>query len=463
VTAAFDPLEEDDAALLLERLVDKSLVALAQEVDGRRYRLLTTLRSFAMSRLVEAGEEMNVQEAHAAYFADWSESAYEHTVGPDQAVWLERMGHEQANAIAGLGWALEENRIELATRLAASYGWYWLLRGPLTVGRHLVEEVIAAGGDETGSNGRQLLMCAGYLCGELGDLAAARRYLEAKLEADETANDTGAMASTHTNLGVVADREFDHHAARRYFERSVELLSGESATEVTWERLAGAHQGIAATLRQLGEGDQARNNAERAVDFAKKCGHRYLECHSILTLTQLDIDSGRLDAAAQALEAADPIAASLGDDTARYQTAIQRSRLHSAHGRLEDAQQSAELAWEIVVESGDRSRLPEVADQVTLIAIATGDLETAERYGRIAVGEEVGAARVPGLQLLACAAAASGRVREAAGLLTRAAALQQQRGCVTSANLVTIVAKAEATCRAKLGADYTKITQPESA
>ena len=59
---------------LMSRLVDKSLVVAAEGPRGEaRYRLLETLRFFALDRARAAGELTVVRDAHAAWWADWLE------------------------------------------------------------------------------------------------------------------------------------------------------------------------------------------------------------------------------------------------------------------------------------------------------------------------------------------------------------------------------------------------------
>ena len=60
---------------LLVRLVDKSLVAVTESAAGRtRYRLLETVREFALERLVDAGEVNAARERHLRHFARFAVS-----------------------------------------------------------------------------------------------------------------------------------------------------------------------------------------------------------------------------------------------------------------------------------------------------------------------------------------------------------------------------------------------------
>ena len=74
ITAA--PGDIDAAAVyeLITALVDKSLVTLDDDNDGQPcYRLLETLRAYALDRLRSAGELETLRDAHAAWWSDWLE------------------------------------------------------------------------------------------------------------------------------------------------------------------------------------------------------------------------------------------------------------------------------------------------------------------------------------------------------------------------------------------------------
>ena len=451
VVGAETSVDQSATSGLLDQLVNKSLVSAVGDIESRRFRVLEPLRAFASARLDKSHTDTDLKhtahDRHETFFADWSDMAYENTAGPDQAEWLERQRLEQSNAVAALHWALQQGHQDTAESIAASYGWYWLLRGPRRVGLNLVERVIKTVVGTPNATGRRLLMSAGYLAGELNDHQAARNHLEAKLKADEAAEDVEAAAATLSNLGVVAEREHDHNGALRYLNRALEILSSEPTEGLVGEYLSGVHGNISSTLRHLGESNGAAQHAEECIRFAREGSNTYLEEWALIGAAEVEIDVGRLLDAAQKLQSAEGMAETIGDELAVYSIAVQRSRIHVSNGDFDDARILAERAWHIAKESGNESRLPDVADQVALVALLMGDLRIAEEYANMAAGigthEEP---RTSSLELLACIAIEQGKIARAADLLSQARALQEERGCVTSADLVGLVARAEATC-----------------
>ena len=119
----------------IDRLVAKSLVlaepapAPAGEDHGMRYRLLETIREYALERLAEQGLERQVRTRHARYFAELAERADPQLRGPGQVEWIYRLDAAEDNLRAALNWALCAEDARCALRLCNGLGWYSMIRG----------------------------------------------------------------------------------------------------------------------------------------------------------------------------------------------------------------------------------------------------------------------------------------------------------------------------------------------
>ena len=119
--------EADQIIDLVASLVDKSLVTATGEADVR-YHLLETVRAYATERLAEAGEQDQVQAAHARYFLALAEQAAPELRGPDQLDWLIRLSAEHDNFVAALRHAISVRDVPTALRFIAALCWFWLMR-----------------------------------------------------------------------------------------------------------------------------------------------------------------------------------------------------------------------------------------------------------------------------------------------------------------------------------------------
>jgi len=110
---------------LLSRLVDKSLVL--HDPDTGWYRLLETLRLYAVERCREAGELHSVRDLHTAWWTRWLV-----TRSPDAPSDGDLDGIQDAypNLRTALEWAAA-TQPELALELAGGLAIYWYLQGLL--------------------------------------------------------------------------------------------------------------------------------------------------------------------------------------------------------------------------------------------------------------------------------------------------------------------------------------------
>jgi predicted ATPase len=122
-------IESREVLDLLTRLIDKSLLLVTERGEEVRYRLLETIRQYALEKLQESGEEDVVRERHAKYYLALAEKAGSKLKGPDQGAWLERLETEHDNLRAALTSALEGGNAELGLRLGGALGEFWHLRG----------------------------------------------------------------------------------------------------------------------------------------------------------------------------------------------------------------------------------------------------------------------------------------------------------------------------------------------
>ena len=101
------PVDSLDVLDLVGRLVDKSLVLADHDEGGTpEFRLLETLRAYALDRLGHGEEWEDAHRRHAEYLADLAEAAWIGLRGPDQSEWFARLDREHDNMRAALGWAV---------------------------------------------------------------------------------------------------------------------------------------------------------------------------------------------------------------------------------------------------------------------------------------------------------------------------------------------------------------------
>ena len=126
----------------LTLLVDKSLVV-ADDSRGRtRYRLLETVRQYALEKLGESGEADAVRARHRDHYTAMA-ALLDAPAGSDYEQRIEQADTEIDNLRAAFAWSRENSDIELALALASSLQPLWLARGRIREGLAWFDTVLA--------------------------------------------------------------------------------------------------------------------------------------------------------------------------------------------------------------------------------------------------------------------------------------------------------------------------------
>src|SRR6266542_3179413 len=127
-------IEKSDTIGLLTSLADKNLVITEEHEGATRYRMLETIRQYALDRLRESDEEARWRNRHFAWVLALAEESYEQLVGPQQSLWIDRIARELDNFRAALRWAIEQ-KLPDALRMAPQLSRWWVRRADVTEAR----------------------------------------------------------------------------------------------------------------------------------------------------------------------------------------------------------------------------------------------------------------------------------------------------------------------------------------
>jgi non-specific serine/threonine protein kinase len=245
---AGEDIEKSEVLDLLSHLVDKSLVeANADEEKGTgrsHYRLLETVREYALERLMEEEEDGAACRRHRDFFLALAEEAEPELDGPDQWVWLSRLNDEHDNLRAALRGckAGGDAEAEIGLRLAGALGLFWEICGYWREGRSTCAELLAGTDASTGSAVRaEALKTAGKMALLLGETTEARSLFEESLAISRALAHKEGIASTLNELGGLALHHGDFAEARGLYADSLAI-----------SRNLGDQRGIANSLMNLG-------------------------------------------------------------------------------------------------------------------------------------------------------------------------------------------------------------------
>jgi predicted ATPase/serine/threonine protein kinase len=276
---------------VLTHVVDKSLVVV-DHVDGStRYRMLETIREYALGRLRDAGgEEAEAVSSHAAWLLALAERVERHLGGPDERTWIATLDPEHDNFRA----AFDRSRdADFRLRLCAALAPFWNRRSYVAEARRRLDDALAhaartptperakalrwAGCFASFNSDNDAAMAAFEECAAmfraLGDKAGlslglyalgctlmyAEQYERAAEVTDESRRvaeeigDRRRVAWAWSTLGCIAAYRGELHRAIPLLEKSLEIF-----------RSVGCGIDVAATLNNLGGMARWQGDFERA-------------------------------------------------------------------------------------------------------------------------------------------------------------------------------------------------------
>lgn len=285
---------------LLARLVDRSLVVTEHGLEVR-YRLLETVREYGREKLLASGELPGVRTRHRDWYMALAERAEpEILTGPNQRVWLERLGAEDANLRAALEWSHSgEHSTEVMLRLAGALVWFWFTRGQWNEALEWLRRALSRP-DAASSPARAKALYGLALVQWLhGETTEAVELARQSLTMCREFGDKWGMACSIFVLGVVATERGDSDRAVTLLEEGLELfeavghpqgigmaqfylghaVSGSDYRRATalWERSlvvlrhAGDKRGLAVVAGALGDTAWLRGDYRRATELYSEC------------------------------------------------------------------------------------------------------------------------------------------------------------------------------------------------
>jgi non-specific serine/threonine protein kinase len=239
----------DDLLDGVAALVDKGLIVVddvsAAETADPRFRMLETIREFALEELEASGELPALRQTHAAYVLDLVERAEVSYLRGEDVPWLAQLTAEQDNLRSALAWFVERQDADGALRLSAAAVWFWFVRGQFEEGRAWYQTILGAPWTEVPTTSRcRALYGAGILAHYQGDERAVQLTLG---ECEAISRDIGDDASLARSLllrGVVAEDAGSYAEAEARFTESAAIF--QRLGDTLWTAQGLVHLGVVA-------------------------------------------------------------------------------------------------------------------------------------------------------------------------------------------------------------------------
>jgi len=285
--AAVAPNAALATAVLLGSLAEQSMIVREPTGDAGRYRLLDTLRAFAIERLDEAGELDEVRLDHAEHMVSVVEAS-----GPDGDLAVRRKVTAMVDDVRGALTTLLPVRPVRALVLSDAMLPTWRHEGRYEEGLAWNDQALAVNPEPSAHRCRSLFQQALTLI----DLGRSNDALKALHQAEAIADLQGSEELRQKTLLVRGNCHFlagDLQSALRLGEEAIDWYEKQGDES----RLASARNGTAITLLSLGRLREGANLSQRAIGSQRRATPNRMA--SLDTLAQAYALLGDLDQARQ--------------------------------------------------------------------------------------------------------------------------------------------------------------------
>jgi predicted ATPase/class 3 adenylate cyclase/DNA-binding NarL/FixJ family response regulator len=358
---------------LLTLLVDKSLVVADDRRGRTRYRLLETVRQYALEKLGESGEANSVRARHRDHYTAIA-ALLDASAGSDYEQRIEQAETEIDNLRAAFSWSRENSDVGLALALASSLQPLWQARGRLREGLTWFDTALAD------DNAQHPEVAAAVLARALADSAmlglwagaadSPNQAQQALVIAREI-DDQALLARALTACGYIASY-FDTEAAHAYLAEAIGLARDLGDRWLLSQVLIAQ----AAAARAAGNPLAARAAAEEGRDLADAIGDRFdaRRCRFGLGIAQ--VSNGDLAGAVAQFASVTVEAEAAHDEIFRADSLAYQGITLAYQGDTAAARAAVDAAVEAAAEFGGlKASLAYGA--WALVALAAGDAATA--------------------------------------------------------------------------------------
>ncbi|MDR7418949.1 MAG: LuxR C-terminal-related transcriptional regulator [Armatimonadota bacterium] len=259
-----------DVLTAVAGLVDKNLLVRVGD-NETRFRMLETIREFAVERLELTGEADAVRRRHAAWFLGLAQRAERFLWSEHQMEWFPRLERAHDNVRAALEWCLGGRDEETGVLLAASMTRFWFARGHIREGRRWGQ--IAASKQQVSPKARALALSnLAFFVMQQGERDHAVRLAAQGVALARSVGEPSLIAWSLLQLGLATDTVGDFERSEPIYREMLDF-----ARQAGNERVAIlALHNVGTTLRLRGDKARARPILEEVLAMARPRHDRWL-------------------------------------------------------------------------------------------------------------------------------------------------------------------------------------------
>jgi len=332
--AAESVVGEQEAMDGLAGLVNKSLVNVEVQDGESRYRFLETIRQYAMEKLVEAGEAVEVRDRHLDYVFALAENSPQGMYGTDNTVQLDRIEVEHDNLRAAFEWAVS-NHPDTALKLAYQVGGFWTVRDHISEARawcQIILEKTKSMPDIDKDRARVYGVLA-WMSVTTGEHKAGRAAAEQAISLARKTNDATTVARSYGILAMTSIFLGNYPAAQDAAMEGEQIARQQGLKSELALILSTRAQMTYIARMDL---DQAKVFLYEATELARQEGFRWASSFLSIGLAHTAAALGDIEAARAGFRESAEIAQMMGNKRIVYSSQSELAHVLRAHGDLDE-------------------------------------------------------------------------------------------------------------------------------
>lgn len=332
--AAESVIGESEALDGLLGLVNKSLVNVEEQDGKSRYRFLETIRQYAMEKLVESGEAVEIRDRHLEYVLSLTRNPLLIMFGAEDPDFLDRLEAEQDNLRTALDWATGHNPHK-ALKLAFAMGGYWSVRDYNSEARAWCNTILEKTEnlpDAVKDRGR-LYSLLGWVSATVGEHKLGRIASEKAIALGRESDDPATVVRGCSTLALTSIFLGDYAAVSAAVEEG-ERIARENSLEAELAFVLSAR----AQMEYFGNSnlERARKSIHEASALAKKVGFGWASSFMAIGLGNTAALLGDMEAARAAFLESAEIATKIGNRRVVYSSRSELAHFLRKNGELDE-------------------------------------------------------------------------------------------------------------------------------
>ncbi len=366
---SYEGLYSEEILELLSNLIDKSLVTVNEEQDNVRYKMLETIRQFALEKQKDL---FTNYKQLSDYFYKLVLSMSDRISGPQQRECLEMLSRDIDNFRTVIKWATE-NEPNMALKILDEFGKFLEIRGYHTECFLTAKKVLDA---NTGSDSiliASVSLVAGYCASMTGEFEDANKYLNNALEIYRESGSTEETGHVLNALGLLKFNTGKFDEAKQFYEESYRISEKVNSKN----GMANSMTNLGALIESQGNVDLAFDYYEKSLTIYREFGQTHSIARTLANMGTIEYYKGNYEKAISLYEDSYEKFREIGDIDGNMITQL---NLGNAYFNLKDfdiAEKYYENCLTLSREFGNKSMIAHSEIRLGDIALSKGELDKA--------------------------------------------------------------------------------------